>query len=73
MYIFTFSLKVYILLTLLPTLLILLSSCSSTKDPLYAQGIIAGEAVAANMDSKIAKFALQPEQDEETNEKITKL
>ena len=41
-----------------------LSACGTPKGPLYAEGEIVGEMVAANMDSEIAKNTLEPAADE---------
>lgn len=41
-----------------------LSACGTPKGPLYAEGEIVGEMVAANMDSEIAKYTLAPSADE---------
>ncbi|MEM8845339.1 MAG: hypothetical protein AAGB35_09905 [Pseudomonadota bacterium] len=47
-------------------ILMLLLGCAS-KGPLYAEGQIAGEPVSAEMDSKIAKYSLAPDDDEPEN------
>tara|TARA_R110002049_G_scaffold13509_3_gene58877 strand:- start:227508 stop:228632 length:1125 start_codon:yes stop_codon:yes gene_type:complete len=43
---------------------LILTACSVTKGPLYAEGEIAGEPVRANMDSEIAKYALAASEEE---------
>ena len=40
------------------------TGCGTPKGPLYAEGEIVGEVVAANMDSEIAMYALSPSEDE---------
>lgn len=46
------------------SIITLLPACGVSKGPLFAQGEIAGESISAEMDSPIAKYSLEPSEDE---------